>query len=137
MEKIGLIITQDKEYIIQHCLDVQELLKQTDWAKDREIHIIKKSIENAICCAVIDSQKDKIVGFARAITDYATMYYLSDVVVDEQYRKRGLGKKIVNQITAMKEELVGKYGILITKDAQGLYSQYGFEEYPYHCMCKF
>lgn len=133
-----LTVTTDKKFILQHCLDIQELLKQTDWAKNRDLHTIKMSIENSsVCCAVIDCKKNKIVAFARSISDYATMYYLSDVVVDQYYRKLDLGKRVVKEIIEVNEKIKGKYGILITKDAQGLYAQFGFEEYAYHCMCKF
>lgn len=132
-----LTVTTDKEFILQHCVDIQNLLKQTEWAKNGDLHTIQISIENSsACCTVIDHKKNIVVAFARSISDYATMYYLSDVVVDQHYRKQGLGKRVVKEITEMNEK-TGKYGILITKDAQGLYAQFGFEEYAYHCMCKF
>jgi GNAT superfamily N-acetyltransferase len=35
------------------------------------------------------------VGFARVVTDYATMYWLCDVFIEEEYRGKELGKKLV------------------------------------------
>ena len=78
-----------------------------------------------------------MVAFARVITDYATMYYLCDVIVDEKYRGNGLGKMLVDWIANKEDKLKGQYGVLLTSDAQGLYSQFGFSEYEKSCMCKF
>jgi predicted GNAT family N-acyltransferase len=54
------------------------------------------------------------------------MYWLCDVIIDEKYRKNGLGKKLIEIITQMKE-LDGMFGILATRDAHGLYEKYGFK----------
>ena len=70
------------------------------------------------------------------ITDYATMYYICDVIVDERHRGKQIGKTLVNWIVS-EEKLKGMYGMLLTSDAQGLYSQYGFSEYQQSCMRKF
>jgi predicted GNAT family N-acyltransferase len=53
------------------------------------------------------------------------MYWLCDVIIDEKHRKNGLGKKLIEIITQMKE-LEGMFGILATRDAHGLYEKYGF-----------
>jgi predicted GNAT family N-acyltransferase len=54
------------------------------------------------------------------------MYWLCDVIIDEKYRRNGLGKKLIEIITQMKE-LDGMFGILATSDAHGLYEKYGFK----------
>ncbi|WP_441874589.1 GNAT family N-acetyltransferase [Paenibacillus sp. 2TAB26] len=83
--------------------------------------MIKKSINNSVCFGVYDG--DKQVGFARVVTDFATMYYLCDVYIDEEYRGAGLGKKLVEVIT---EQFEGMMGLLGTLDGHGLYEKYGF-----------
>lgn len=131
------IQTNDNEYILQHIQDIQNLLKQSYWANSRDIDTIRTSIENSYCFAIVDKDIDTVVAFARVITDFATMYYLADVIVDEQYRKIGLGKKIVSWITDQEPRLKKPYGVLLTKDAQDIYAKYGFYDYADHCMCKF
>lgn len=130
-------LTDNKERIKAHISDVKNLLQQSYWAKERTLEKIKKSIEGSLCFAFFDTESDKIVAFARVVTDFATMYYLCDVIVDEGHRGKGLGKMLVNRISDEDERLKGLYGILLTSDAQGLYSQYGFSEYDKSCMCKF
>jgi ribosomal protein S18 acetylase RimI-like enzyme len=66
------------------------------------------------------------VGFARAISDGATLAYLADVYVLAQYRGRGLGFELVREIV---ENSFGEVRwMLNTADAQGLYTKLGFTE---------
>ncbi|GBU27893.1 GCN5 family acetyltransferase [Treponema sp. R8-4-B8] len=104
---------------------VCELLRNSYWANNRKREITIKAIENSICIGIY--LKEKMIGFARIVTDYATMYWLCDVIIDEKYRKNGLGKKLIEIITQMKE-LDGMFGILATRDAHGLYEKYGFKK---------
>ena len=123
MENIinGFIISDDKKMI--QLQRVKELLSTSYWAENRSLDTIKKSIKNSICFGAYLNGKQ--VGFARCVTDYATMYWLCDVIIDENHRKYGLGKKLIEIITQMKE-LDGMFGILATRDAHGLYEKYGF-----------
>jgi len=104
---------------------VCELLGSSYWANNQKRETTIKAIENSICIGIY--LKKKMIGFARIVTDYATMYWLSDVIIDTQYRKNGLGKKLIEIITKMKE-LDGIFGILATRDAHGLYEKYGFKK---------
>ena len=104
---------------------VCELLGKSYWANNRKREITIKTIENSICIGIY--LKEEMVGFARIVTDYATMYWLCDVIIDENHRKNGLGKKLIEIITKMKE-LDGIFGILATRDAQKLYEKYGFKK---------
>ena len=97
------------------------------WANQRSKETIEKSIQNSISVGVY--YKEKMIGFARVVTDYATMYWLCDVIIDEGYRGNGLGKELVKFITEL-EELQGMFGILATRDAHGLYEKYGFKREP-------
>jgi predicted GNAT family N-acyltransferase len=104
---------------------VCELLGNTYWANNRKREITIKAIENSICIGIY--LKEEMIGFARIVTDYATMYWLCDVIIDEKHRKNSLGKKLMEIITQMKE-LDGMFGILATSDAHGLYEKYGFKK---------
>ncbi len=118
-------ISNDKDLI---SLDkVCDLLSKSYWANQRSKDKIKDSIKNSICVGVYDTEK--MIGFARIVTDYATMYWLCDVIIDEEYRGKGLGKKLIEYITEM-EALKGMLGILATRDAHGLYEKYGFQREP-------
>ena len=104
---------------------VKLLIEQTYWASNRPLDIIAASIENSVCYGAFDSDSNKLIGFARVVTDFYTCYYICDVIVDETYRGKGIGKAIIDTITS-NPQFDKLEGLLITRDAHGLYSQYGF-----------
>lgn len=95
------------------------------WGTGIPLSLMKRSIENALCFGVYDH--DRQVGFARVVTDYATFGYLADVFIDEAYRGKGLSKKLMEFIFSIEEISVFRRMILVTRDAHGLYQQYGFK----------
>lgn len=106
--------------------DIVRLLRTTYWADRRPVEQIEKSIRHSSCYGVSVEGEDRLVGFARVISDYATSFYLCDVVIDEAYRHKGLGTALVSHI-ASSPEFAGLRGILLTRDAHGLYRKFGFE----------
>ena len=103
-----------------------ELLKTTYWANKRSREQVEKSMRNSVCYGIRLAEGRKLAGFARVITDWATTYYLCDVVIDEPCRGQGLGKALVSHIVSL-PEYAGLRGFLFTRDAHGLYEHYGFE----------
>lgn len=109
------------------CVDnVKKLLHQTSWAQDWSEDKIKTAMEHSLLYGVFEKADDNQVAFARVITDYATTWYLCDVVVDENHRKNGVGKMLIDYITSDRR-ISNIPGMLITLDAHGLYEKYGFE----------
>ncbi len=104
---------------------VKSLLGQSYWANQRCKDVIKKSIENSLCYGAYLKETDKQIAFARVITDYATTYYICDVIVDAEYRGLGIGKSLVD-IIINDLRLAGLRGILATGDAHDLYEKFGF-----------
>ena len=69
------------------------------------------------------------------ISDYATTYYLCDVVIDQDYRSRGLGTALVSYIESL-PLYRGLRGVLITRDAHSLYRKLGYEVLDGRVMVK-
>ena len=103
--------------------EAERLLKMTYWADKRPTETIEKSMRNASCFGIRSEEDQKLIGFARVISDYATTWYLCDVIIDPDYRHAGLGKALVSHVVS---RFAGLRGILLTRDAHGLYAQYGF-----------
>ncbi|MFH0736673.1 MAG: GNAT family N-acetyltransferase [bacterium] len=102
------------------------LLAQTYWASERTKKIINLSIKNSLCFGLYDGEKQ--IGFARVVTDYAIFAYLCDVIIAEEYRGKGLGKWLVESIM-LHPQLQGlKRWLLATRDAHGLYKQFGWRK---------
>lgn len=117
------IITDDKSKANPNA--VKELLSTSYWAQNRDIETIKKTIENSVCFSVF--KDDKQIGFARVVTDHIVFAWIADVIINEDYRKQGIGKCLIQTI----EEhplIPSSTQVLKTKDAHGLYEKYGFEK---------
>lgn len=114
----------------------QYLSEESYWAKRIPVSVVSKSIENALCFGIYDNEKQ--VGFARLITDKATFAYLADVFVLPDYRGKGLSKWLMEVIQSHPDVQGLRRWMLMTKDAQGLYTQFGWaeleEENRHRCM---
>jgi len=60
-------------------------------------------------------------------TDRATFAYLCDVYVIEEYSGRGLGKWLVQEMQSHPDLQGIRRFVLVTRDAHGLYGQFGFQ----------
>jgi GNAT superfamily N-acetyltransferase len=103
---------------------VHGFLTDCYWARGIPREVVARSIENALCFGIYDGQSQ--IGFARVISDFATIAYVGDVFVLETHRGRGLGKWLMQCITEHPTLQNLRRWILTTRDAHGLYSQFGF-----------
>ena len=115
--------------------DIIRLLKSTYWADKRSDEQIEKSARNSSCYGIYVEGECKLAGFARVISDYATTYYLCDVVIDEDYQHKGLGTALVSYIESL-PVYEGLRGILVTRDAHSLYRKFGYEVVDGRVMIK-
>ncbi len=102
------------------------LANRSYWAAGVPFSVVEKSIENSLCFGVYDQRKQ--VGFARVVTDFATIAYIGDVFILEHYRGRGLGKRLIKTIMNHPELRGLRLWLLGTKDAHDLYRKYGFQK---------
>lgn len=95
------------------------------WARGRTRETVVRSIANSIPLGAYCGEAP--VGFARVVTDRSTFAWLCDVFVVEEHRGAGLGKALVEAaVTHPDVQEVTRF-VLVTADAHGLYSQFGFE----------
>jgi len=105
---------------------IHNFLTNCYWAKGIPRDVVARSIEHSLCFGVYDGSGAQ-VGFARVVTDFATIAYLGDVFVLESHRGRGLSKWLMECITQHPALQGLRRWILLTRDAHGLYSQFGFK----------
>jgi GNAT superfamily N-acetyltransferase len=103
---------------------IHRFLTECYWAKGILREVVARSIENSMCFGVYSDRKQ--VGFARVISDYATYAYIGDVFVLEPYRGHGLGKWLIECIMQHPSLRGLRRWSLVTRDAHGLYKQFGF-----------
>lgn len=117
------LISTDKsllDFVVIH-----QFLSQSYWSPNIPMEIVKRAAENSIAFGVYHLGKQ--VGYARVISDCATFAYLADVFILEEYRGKGLSKWLVECIMQTPELQGLRRWSLATRDAHGLYAQFGFE----------
>ena len=129
-------LTDDKTIILDKHTEVYALLQNAYWTKGRSASTMRDAIANSLNYAIFETSTDRLIGFARVITDYATVFYLCDVFIDAEFRGLGLGKKLIEHILLHEDKLIGISGLLKTGDAKPLYEKYGFEECKSICMVR-
>ena len=117
------ISTEKKEINIAY---VHQFLSHSYWAENIPVDVVRRSIEGSLCFGVF--YREEQIGFARVISDEATFAYLADVFIDERFRGRGLSKWLVEVILAYPGLKGLRRFLLATKDAHGLYQQFGFSQ---------
>jgi GNAT superfamily N-acetyltransferase len=107
---------------------VYGFLSTSYWAQKRTRQVVERSIANSIPFGAYSAGRQ--VAFARVVTDRAVFAYLADVFVVREFRGRGISKALMRAILAH-PDLAGVTMILLrTRDAHGLYAQFGFETLP-------
>jgi len=104
---------------------VLAMLHASHWAGGMTRRSLERAIANSVCVGVYDAA-GKQLAFARAVTDLATYAYLTDVIVAEDARGRGLGKWMTGLLVAHPDLQGLRRMALWTRNARGLYEQFGF-----------
>ena len=130
------IISETKgEYIIstdKSLLDIDVIhnyLQTSYWAANRSREKTIKAIEHSICFGLYQNKKQ--IGFARVVTDFSVTAYIGDVFILEEHRKKGLSKLLMQTMLSHPELQGLRRWILATRDAHGLYEQFGFHSLKY------
>lgn len=131
----GFLVSDDPARI--DAAAVHAYLTRSYWAAGIPLEVVRRSIAHSLCFGVYEVARDHAqVGFARVISDRATFAYLCDVYVLEPYRGRGLSKLLIERAMTHPSLQGLRRWMLITRDAHGLYRQFGFTvaEHPENIM---
>jgi GNAT superfamily N-acetyltransferase len=101
------------------------LSEESYWANGIPRDRVETSIRHSLCFGMYHENEQ--VGFARVVTDFARYAYLCDVFVLPKYRGQGLGKWLVETVVSHPTLSQLARITLGTRDAHGLYAQYGFQ----------
>jgi GNAT superfamily N-acetyltransferase len=120
----GFVISTDPARLDLHAIH-EFLAADSYWAKQIPFETFARSAKNSLCFGVYDSAGAQ-VGFARVVSDFATFAYIADVFVLDSQRGHGLGKFLMECIMQHPQLQGLRRWVLTTRDAHGLYEQYGF-----------
>lgn len=131
---------------------IHAFLRECYWSPGIARSRVERAIANSMCFGAYDrnSARDdsdraerahaqllpsgrvlpRQVGFARVVTDRATYGYICDVFVLDAFRGRGLSKMLMKAIVCHPDLQGLRRLCLMTRDAHGLYAQFGFSAMP-------
>ncbi|WP_426279117.1 GNAT family N-acetyltransferase [Chryseobacterium sp. S-02] len=104
------------------------LSNHSGWSNGIPIEKVELSIQNSLNFGIFHQNRQ--IGFARIISDFATIAYLGDVYLLDDYRGKGISKKLMDFIMSHPNLQGLRRWILLTSTADWLYEKYGFEKIP-------
>jgi N-acetylglutamate synthase-like GNAT family acetyltransferase len=102
------------------------LSEKAYWSRNIPFDKVKEAVNNSLNFGLYD--REKLIGYARIISDFSTIAYLGDVFILPEYRGRGLSKWLMATIMSHPNLQGLRRWILLTGDAHGLYKQFGWTE---------
>lgn len=123
-------------YQVEHTLDPSEftdVLNRSTLGERRPVDDFKRITEmcknaNLIVTARLDG---KLIGVARSVTDFVYCTYLSDLAVDKEYQKKGIGKRLIEE--TKKRTPLAKLILLSAPAAIEYYPKIGMKRHN-HCF---
>jgi GNAT superfamily N-acetyltransferase len=108
--------------------EVQAMLSKAFWSPGITEAEIRKGIRNSALVVGAYLEDQRQVGFLRVVSDKVRFAYLMDVIVAEEFRRQGIGQKMVRFALAHPELKDVYQWLLISRDAQGVYEHCGFQK---------
>jgi len=106
---------------------IWNLIKECFWSKNIPIEYVERFTLHSLCFGAYSIPTNELIGFGRVISDYTTYAYLCDVVIDQNYRRKGVGSLLISSIMNH-PELAGlkTWSLRTTEEARKIYENHGF-----------
>lgn len=128
MEKIRLFMLKNPSVIQQQ--ELLELFVQAGFSDPADGYSFIADAVNGslLAVAAFDENTGKLVGFARALGDGVSDCYIQDVTVHREFRRRGIGKKLVEfLLKELEARNIDWVGLIATPGNADFYRSLGFE----------
>src|SRR5829696_2389787 len=96
------------------------------WSAGIPLDVLRRAIEGSIAFGLY--LRSEQVGFTRVVSDRATFAWICDVYVLDEHRGKDLGKWLMECVMGYPHLQGLRRWMLATRDAHGLYRQYGFTD---------
>jgi len=113
---------------------ITALLHSTYWAANRPREVIARTLHHSLNFGLF--WRGRQIGFARVVTDHATVGYLCDVVIAPEHRGKGLGGWLLETLLNHPNLRTCRID-LFTKDAQEFYREFGFQPHKYTNLVRY
>ncbi len=109
-----------------HINDIHNLYKNEWWTNKRTLEETGQCVRGSqICIGLIEN--NSLIGFVRVITDYTFKALIFDLIVNSDYRNKGLGKKLLNLVkNHEKLKNITHFELYCLPELKSFYEQLGF-----------
>ena len=106
--------------------DVQPLFHQATWAISRNDGEVERMLAGSVNIGAWD--RNRLIGYARVVTDNVYRAFLEDVVVDEAYRGQKIGEEMVRRLL---ERVAHVEDVILTtgENRRAFYERLGFHAF--------
>ena len=113
---------------INYASQVLQLFRQAWWSKDRSIEDTIAVMHGSTACFGVLDKEGKLIVFARVLSDLVEKAMIFDVIVDESYKKQGLGTTMLTEVLKSKYCRNTRHIELYCKEEMiPFYNKLGFE----------
>ena len=106
-----------------------ELSQQMWWSQKRTMEEILTMLKNSLSFGLIENNTQKLIGYARVLTDEIKYAFIFDIMINDQYRSKGLSKIIMDAIFSHpKLKSVINFDLTCAPDMVNFYKKFNFSE---------
>jgi GNAT superfamily N-acetyltransferase len=100
------------------------------WTAKRSRGAVDRMLEHTdVVVGLVDRAPNRLIGFARAVTDRTFLALVLDVIVERSYRGRGLGARLVDELLSRPELAeVESVELVCQPELVDFYRRWGFSE---------
>lgn len=112
----------------QHIEQLWRMYQGEWWSRGRKIGDVRRAVQHSdLVFAFCDPETGRLVAFARVLTDFVYKALILDVIVERQQRDLGLGRMLLDALTAHPALLFVEHMELYCRDEMvPLYEKWGF-----------
>ncbi len=124
----------DRDYLLKSGLQEMDFVKVTEmlttafWCQGIQIEEVEKGALNSALVVGAFLPSGAQIGFARVISDKTRFAYILDVIVDQDYQRRGIGQSMMRYILAHPDLQDVYQWFLVSSTARDVYRKVGFRE---------
>lgn len=123
--KNGYVLNTDKKKL--NTTVIHRVLSQNTFTKGVTFDTVKRSIKKSLCFGLYHEGRN--IGFARIVSDYATISYISDIFILEEHFSEELYSWMVESVMSHPELVNVKNWLVKNSNNYTVYDKFGFTKY--------
>ena len=93
-----MTLTLTSQLTEKQIVELHALYQKEWWTKGRELSELRRMLEQSDLLFAFVDDTGRLTAFARVLTDYVYKALLFDIIVADDWRKTGLGRKIMDAV---------------------------------------